>query len=59
VGDARLVHVFNKMDRVNEPDAFKRLAAAGYSNAVFVSAMRGEIEELSQVLVGAVPSRLT
>jgi GTP-binding protein HflX len=50
LGARPVVHVFNKMDRVPEADAFARLAAARYANAVFVSALRGEIERLVAAL---------
>ena len=57
LADRPLLHVFNKMDRVAERDAFEILAAARYPNPVFVSATRGEIGGLAQALAGGAASR--
>ena len=46
-----VIHVFNKMDRVAEPEAFRAAVAARYEDAVFVSAARGEVAEV-QLLLG-------
>jgi 50S ribosomal subunit-associated GTPase HflX len=45
-----VIHAFNKMDLVPEPDLFRHRAAAAYENAVFISAARGEIGELETLL---------
>jgi len=45
-----LVHVFNKMDLVEEPRAFRGRVAAQYESAVFVSAARGEVQDLRLAL---------
>ena len=43
----RLIHVFNKMDRVSEPDVFAAVVAGPYENAVFVSASERDLEALT------------
>ena len=50
LADRPLIHVFNKMDRVRERDAFVALAAARYPHAVFVSATRGDVAPLTTML---------
>jgi GTP-binding protein HflX len=50
LGDRPVIHVFNKMDRVREREAFERLAVASYANAAFVSALRGDVGALLRVL---------
>jgi GTP-binding protein HflX len=45
-----LVHVFNKMDLVDEPAAFRARVSLQYPNAAFVSAARGEAGELVAAL---------
>jgi 50S ribosomal subunit-associated GTPase HflX len=42
--------VFNKMDLIAEPDAFGARVSASFENAVFVSAEKGEVEELVRKL---------
>ena len=42
-----VVHVFNKMDRVSDTDAFRRRADARCERTAYVSATRGEVAELS------------
>ncbi|MBI4499826.1 MAG: GTPase HflX [Gemmatimonadetes bacterium] len=49
-GHAPIVHVFNKMDLLPEPDAFRARVAAHFDRAVFVSAAKGEVGELVEVL---------
>jgi GTP-binding protein HflX len=48
--DALLIHVFNKVDRLGDPQAFRSLVASRYPNAVLVSALRGEVEDLRRAL---------
>jgi GTP-binding protein HflX len=50
LGDRPVIHVFNKMDRVREPEAFERLAVGRYANAAFVSALRGDVGALLRLL---------
>jgi GTPase len=50
LADRPLIHVFNKMDRVRERDAFEQLAAARYAHAAFVSAAQGEVGQLTTLL---------
>jgi GTP-binding protein HflX len=45
-----VIHAFNKMDLLAEPDFFRERASGSYENAVFVSAARGEIGELERLL---------
>lgn len=45
-----LIHVFNKMDLLEEPVAFRGRVAARYEGAVFVSAARGEVQDLRLAL---------
>jgi GTP-binding protein HflX len=45
------IHVFNKMDRVPEPDAFRSRMHQRYPEAVCVSAVRRDVAELEEVLV--------
>jgi GTP-binding protein HflX len=53
---AALIHVFNKMDLVAEPEAFRRHASAAFEPAVFVSAARGDVGDLIKALKGAAAS---
>src|SRR3990172_4293548 len=46
-----VVHVFNKMDLVAGPDLFRRRVTAGFEPAAFVSAVRGEVGDLTRLLV--------
>ena len=46
-----VIHVFNKMDRVPEPDAFRSRMHQRCPEAVCVSALRREVAELEEVLV--------
>ncbi len=48
--DAPLIHVFNKADRLGDPEAFRSLVASRYPTAVLVSALRGEVEDLLRAL---------
>jgi GTP-binding protein HflX len=50
LGDRPVIHVFNKMDRVRERDAFERLAAGRYTNVAFVSALRGDVANVVALL---------
>jgi GTP-binding protein HflX len=43
----RLIHVFNKMDRVSEPDAFAAVVSGRYEGAVCVSASERDLEALT------------
>lgn len=50
----RLVHVFNKMDRVAEPDAFRERLVNRFDDAVVcVSAATGDVGELTALLRAA------
>lgn len=42
----RVVHLFNKMDRISDVDAFRARAVRQYEDAVFVSAQRPDLDEL-------------
>ncbi len=46
VDGRRIVHVFNKMDRVEDEDAVRLEAVGQYEQPVFVSARRGDAGEL-------------
>ena len=48
--DRPAMHVFNKMDLVESPDAFRAMARERFDGAVFVSAERGEVGELVSAL---------
>lgn len=50
VQGAPIVHVFNKMDLVAEPEAFRARVAAHFERAVFVSAEKGDVQELVAAL---------
>ncbi|GIW50706.1 MAG: hypothetical protein KatS3mg081_0061 [Gemmatimonadales bacterium] len=50
VGAKPVIHAFNKMDLVAEPDAFRERVSSSYENAAFVAAARGEIAELERLL---------
>jgi GTP-binding protein HflX len=55
LGGPQIVHVFNKMDLVDSPDAFADRVRTQYENAVCASAVRGDLGELRarlQQLVG-------
>ncbi len=45
-----VVHVFNKMDVVPEPEAFRTRVRNHHENAVCVSAVEGDVEELTGAL---------
>ena len=45
-----VLHVFNKMDLVAEPETFRAHAASRFQNAGFVSAARGEVADLVSAL---------
>ncbi len=45
-----VVHVFNKMDRLAEPDAFRERVRTQFKNAACVSATRREVGELTGLL---------
>ena len=45
-----VIHVFNKMDLVPEPEAFRAAVGARFERAVFVSAEKGELRELSSTV---------
>ncbi len=45
-----VVHVFNKMDLVAEPEAFRSAVAARYEGAVFLSVARGDVAEILRLL---------
>jgi GTP-binding protein HflX len=49
----QVTHVFNKMDLVPDQAAFADLVRARYPEAVCVSALRGEVGELEERLVGS------
>jgi GTP-binding protein HflX len=48
--DRPVIHVFNKMDLVESPDAFRAMVRERFDHAVFVSAERGEVAELVEAL---------
>jgi GTP-binding protein HflX len=52
LAQARVVHVFNKMDRVSDADSFPDQVRQRYAHTACVSALRGEIAEL-QVSLGS------
>ncbi len=52
-----LVHVFNKMDAVGEPESFRHHLPAEYEPAAFVSARDREVQDLIRVLQPLLPSR--
>lgn len=43
----RLIHVFNKMDRVRDPDTFAAVVSGQYESAVCVSASERDLEALT------------
>ncbi|MBI4419793.1 MAG: 50S ribosome-binding GTPase, partial [Gemmatimonadetes bacterium] len=47
---APVVHVFNKMDLVPEPEALRATLKARYERVACVSAEKGEVQELVRVL---------
>jgi GTP-binding protein HflX len=51
-GPRAVVHVFNKMDRLQDPHAFRAQARNRYEHVACVSALRGETSELTEWLVG-------
>ncbi len=53
---APIVHVFNKLDRVPESEAFRQRVAGGYEHAVCISAMAGAVSELRLVLERLTPA---
>lgn len=62
LGDLRLngrpeVLVFNKMDRVREPEGFRERAVAKYGDVACVSAARADVGELTVLLGAAAPAR--
>ncbi len=48
-----LIHVFNKMDLVDDPDAFQERAARSYEAVACVSALTGDVAELVALLRAA------
>lgn len=57
-GDATaVVHVFNKMDLVTAPDAFRRHVTERFERAVCVSAERRALGELTTLLGSVTPAR--
>ncbi len=54
----RVVHVFNKMDRVSDEEAFRVRAGRQYEDAVFVSALEPPVvDELKAKFVELVGAR--
>ena len=51
-----VLHVFNKMDLVTEPEVFRAQAASRFENAVFISAAKGDVAGLVSAIASA-PSR--
>ncbi len=51
---ATVLHVFNKMDRVPEPEAFHDRVVTRYENAVCVSALSRDVRELVERMVTVV-----
>jgi GTP-binding protein HflX len=51
--DRPVIYVFNKMDLVEAPDAFRAMVLARFDRAVFVSAERGDAGELVDALRAA------
>jgi GTP-binding protein HflX len=51
-----VIHVFNKMDLVTEPAAFRARASAQFERPVFISAEKSEVQELLSAL-GSISSR--
>jgi GTP-binding protein HflX len=49
-----VIHVFNKMDAVPDPAGLKARALATHAPAACVSALRGQVEELTALLAQAV-----
>jgi GTP-binding protein HflX len=47
---APIVHLFNKMDLVAEPEAFRARVSAQFERVVFVSAEKGDVGELMAAL---------
>jgi GTP-binding protein HflX len=45
-----VLHVFNKMDLVAEPEAFRAHVASRFQNAVLISAAKGQLSELLEAL---------
>lgn len=50
VNSKPVIHAFNKMDLLEEPASFRQSTAARFENAAFISAARGEIGELADLL---------
>jgi len=49
-GDRPVIHVFNKMDLVESPEAFRAMVRERYERAVFVTAAGGAVGELIEAL---------
>jgi GTP-binding protein HflX len=50
LGDRQVIHVFNKLDLVEDPAGFRERVTAAYDAAVCVSAQKGDVEELKDRL---------
>jgi len=46
----RVIHVFNKMDRLSDPDGFRQRVREAFAPAACVSAVKGEVGELVGLL---------
>ena len=53
----RVIHLFNKMDRVSEADAFRARTSQQFEDAVFVSAQEPAVDELKAKFVELVEAR--
>jgi GTP-binding protein HflX len=53
----KVVHVFNKMDRVPDPDGFHQRVSAQFAPAACVSAARGDVTELVTILANGATAR--
>lgn len=50
VNSKPVIHAFNKMDLVDEPTLFRQSTAPRFENAAYISAARGEIGQLEDLL---------
>ncbi len=50
IGSKPVIHAFNKIDLLPEPELFRNRVSSSYENSVFVSAARGEVGELEALL---------